>query len=68
MLPAHFHDVTYDHILVKNTAGAHKEHSTKYNSNIEEQSFNTGEQATSNTELLPSITEYNSKGSLTFQD
>ena len=31
MLPAHFHDVTYDH-LVKNAAGAQKEPSKKYKS------------------------------------
>ena len=37
MPPAHFHDVTYDHIWVKNTAGAHKEPSMKYKSNLKEQ-------------------------------
>ena len=34
MLPAHFHDVTYDHIWEKNTAGAHKEPSKKYKNNL----------------------------------
>ena len=34
MLPVHFHDVTYDHILVKTTAGAHKEPSKKYKNSL----------------------------------
>ena len=34
MLPAHFHNVTYDHMLLKNAAGAHKERSKKYKSNL----------------------------------
>ena len=34
MLLAHFHDVTYDHIWLKNTAGAHKEPSKIYKSNL----------------------------------
>ena len=36
MLPAHFNDVTYTiiHVFGKNTAGAHKEPSKKYKSNL----------------------------------
>ena len=34
MLPAHFHDVTYDHIWKKNSAGAHKEPSKKYKNSL----------------------------------